>query len=433
MKNSEYTAALVGLWGAWVSSPACSSDDLAVARQTGALGHEHHQQGGHEPARDKRGPHELVVDAHIHLWDLPRFIANPGAGDTLLEQIAPAYSGDPNLPDELRTSTLHDGGGFPDQCCPSQATGYQSSWTTPDPASNWLIHDYLVSDYDATPGGRQVDKIILIESTLDPSQTVQGNKWMLDLVAASDQLYSYVGNMDPTADQGTFDGWLAELGANNLLVGIRVPNGIWDTQAGNLGATSIANIDKLVALGISVLEAPDDAPTGLIVGLATHWPSAKIVVDHDGGRNHDFLPDPSWEARLTEISAKRNVYVKVSDITRWNEAEQGAEFTTPYNSSTDVSKYLPALDVLYTKFGADRLLWGSNWPVSDTAGRGGPKEGGTDTINIQLALTKEWLDSKPEGARRKILGLNSLHVYHPRSKEECSRAATLFGRTHGKG
>jgi hypothetical protein len=36
----------------------------------------------------------LVVDAHIHLWDLPRFIPNLDAGDTLLEQIAPAYSGE---------------------------------------------------------------------------------------------------------------------------------------------------------------------------------------------------------------------------------------------------------------------------------------------------------------------------------------------------
>jgi len=76
-------------------------------------------------------------------------------------------------------------------------------------------------------------------------------------------------------------------------------------------------------------------------------------------------------AQQTEaLSAKRNVYIKVSDITRWNEAEQGADFVTPYNSSTDVSKYAPALDVMYRKFGADRLLWASNWPVSDTAGRG---------------------------------------------------------------
>jgi hypothetical protein len=66
------------------------------------------------------------------------------------------------------------------------------------------------------------------------------------------------------------------------------------------------------------------------------------------------------------------------------------------------------------------------------AGRGDLKEGGTDTINIQLALTKEWLNRKPEGARRKILGLNSLQVYHPRSKEACRRAATLFERTHGR-
>ena len=393
----KISAPVVAFLGLGFGLSACDSTDSPLDQQTEAL-----------------GIHGMVVDSHIHLWDLPRFIPNPSAGDTLLEQIAPAYSGATALPAELQTSTLHDGEGFPDQCCPSQISGYQNTWTTPDPASDWLIHDYLVADYEATPGGQQVDKVILVESTLDPSQTVEGNQWMLDLVAASNKLYSYVGNMDPTADESAFDSWLAALGGNNLLVGIRVPNSIWDAGSNQLTARTIANVDKLVRSGITVLEAPDDAPTDMIVALATQWPRAKVVVDHDGGRSHNFLPDASWEARLAALSAKRNVYVKVSDITRWNEAEQGADFPTPYNASTDVRKYTPALDVLYRKFGADRLLWGSNWPVSDTAGRGGLKEGGTDTINIQLKLVDEWLNCKPASAKKKILGGNSLKVYHPR-------------------
>jgi predicted TIM-barrel fold metal-dependent hydrolase len=413
----KLSASMVAFLWLGFGLPACGSNDSesALAQQTEAL--------------EIRG---LVVDAHIHLWDLPRFIPNPDAGDTLLEQIAPAYSGDPALPDELVTSTLHDGGGFPDQCCPSQASGYQNTWTTPDPASDWLIHDYLVADYEATPGGQRVDKVVLIESSLNPSRTVQGNQWMLDLVAASNKLYSYVGNIDPTADESTFDSWLAALGGNNLLVGIRVPNSIWDAGNNQLTARTITNIEKLVRIGITVLEAPDDAPTGMIVALATQWPRSKVVVDHDGGRSHNFLPDASWEARLTALSAKRNVYIKVSDITRWNEAEQGADFVTPYNSSTDVSKYAPALDVMYRKFGADRLLWASNWPVSDTAGRGGLKEGGTDTINIQLELVDEWLNNKPASAKKKILGVNSLKVYHPRCQTAGPKTGTaqshaLFG------
>ena len=115
----KISAPVVAFLGLGFGLPACGSNDSesALAQQTEAL--------------EIRGQ---VVDAHIHLWDLPRFIPNPDAGDTLLEQIAPAYSGDPALPAELHTSTLHDGGGFPDQCCPSQASGYQNTWTTPDPA-----------------------------------------------------------------------------------------------------------------------------------------------------------------------------------------------------------------------------------------------------------------------------------------------------------
>lgn len=40
--------------------------------------------------------------------------------------------------------------------------------------------------------------------------------------------------------------------------------------------------------------------------------------------------------------------------------------------------------------------------------------GRPDTINIQLKLVDEWLNCKPTRARKKILGANSLKVYHPR-------------------
>ena len=80
MATMKISASVVAFLGLGFSLPACDSNDSesALDQQTGAL--------------ENCG---LVVDAHIHLWDLPRFIPNPAAGDTLLEQIAPAYSGDP--------------------------------------------------------------------------------------------------------------------------------------------------------------------------------------------------------------------------------------------------------------------------------------------------------------------------------------------------
>ena len=50
------------------------------------------------------------------------------------------------------------------------------------------------------------------------------------------------------------------------------------------------------------------------------------------------------------------VYCKVSGL---------VESTKDKPSPTDVAYYAPTVDVLWDAFGADRLVYGSNWPVSE--------------------------------------------------------------------
>ena len=68
---------------------------------------------------------------------------------------------------------------------------------------------------------------------------------------------------------------------------------------------------------------------------------------------------------------------------------------------TDVSYYAPALDVVWNAFGEDRLIYGSNWPVSTMYGKYGP--------NVDIA--RSYLASKGEVALDKVMWRNAVKAY----------------------
>ena len=54
----------------------------------------------------------------------------------------------------------------------------------------------------------------------------------------------------------------------------------------------------------------------------------------------------------------RNVFCKVSALVEGTGRKDG-------DAPADVAYYRPVLDALWEIFGEDRLIYGSNWPVSD--------------------------------------------------------------------
>jgi len=92
--------------------------------------------------------------------------------------------------------------------------------------------------------------------------------------------------------------------------------------------------------------------------LAERVPDLRLVLDHlakppiASGVGFD-----AWAAQLEAAAVAPNVYAKLSglntacDWTRWTAAD-----------------WAPSVDVAFRAFGADRLLFGSDWPVANLAG-----------------------------------------------------------------
>jgi L-fucono-1,5-lactonase len=70
-------------------------------------------------------------------------------------------------------------------------------------------------------------------------------------------------------------------------------------------------------------------------------------------------------------------------------------------ASTEPVAAVLHFDVLMTAFGEDRMIWGSNWPVSDLGG----------SFAGQIRLAEEYLAPMGQRVRDKVMFKNALRFY----------------------
>ena len=97
-----------------------------------------------------------------------------------------------------------------------------------------------------------------------------------------------------------------------------------------------------------------------VTEVAKRLPDLKIMINHLGGLNITHEPfDAAWKQAIEKAAQYENVYCKVSGI-----FQRAGVKPTPKNRSF----YVPVFEVVFEAFGEDRVVYGSNWPVSDRGG-----------------------------------------------------------------
>jgi predicted TIM-barrel fold metal-dependent hydrolase len=340
-----------------------------------------------------------IIDAHIHMWQLPRSLPPMGDFGT--------YPGDPT-------------DGF---CCSISASN-------PSGAVPWLQQNALMSNYLANWGGRRVNQVVLIESSVGvtPTYIIQSNNWMLETAAndtngldGSSRILAVSGALDTTEDPGTFENQLMQLAANPLFVGIRLGDlgSIFNsgpTTFANLKPNVLQNLKMMASLGLQI-DANGILGTPLAqIGQAT---GISIVMDHYAGEGNTFTPSSAWVQDMRNAATYPGLHIKVSDSDVLSEAALGGYTFGPgqFQPIADPTQYYPVMEFLFNLFGPKRLLWGSNWPVSRYSGIL------TDPVEFQIDLWESFLDQQVHGpagssaadARYDIMYGNSLRVYGPGS------------------
>ena len=114
------------------------------------------------------------------------------------------------------------------------------------------------------------------------------------------------------------------------------------------------------------------------------------------GRPKGPAVDPAWAQAMRQVAASPNVSMKFSsyfDV-------YGAGPNT-WRAPTAVDAYRAFFDVLFESFGADRLVFASNWPVNELGG----------TLADEITIAEAYLAPRGREVRDKVMYRNAMRIY----------------------
>jgi predicted TIM-barrel fold metal-dependent hydrolase len=219
-----------------------------------------------------------------------------------------------------------------------------------DPAYSKLARSFLPCDYQAATKGYRVKQSVYVEVDSRPSDQHREAEYVLGLAEHS---AGGIGGVVIGARPGSegFRGYVTAFAGHQHVKGVREV--LFDRPPGHcLGDGFIRGVQLLGELGLCFdVEIPYDQLADACV-LFDRCPGTQFVLDHCG---HPDLTDrglAGWKARVSEIAARDNVAVKVSGLF------SGVEV---FPQQLDLVAVV--INHLFTVFGSERLLFGSDWPV----------------------------------------------------------------------
>lgn len=214
-----------------------------------------------------------------------------------------------------------------------------------------LYRRVLPKDYLALPVSQPVTGTVVVEA----SPWVEDNQWVLDLAAKEPFIVGLVGNLPVGTRQ--FAGHLKRFAANRLFRGIRIRDRRLDGTLEN--AAFVSDLELLADHDLSLDLVGDLEILRYADRLAEIVPALRIVTDHLAGLTVDGKAPPAdWLEKMKALARRPSIYFKVSGLV---EGTGRADGTAP----KEVEFYRPVLDAMTKMFGSERLIYASNWPVSE--------------------------------------------------------------------
>jgi predicted TIM-barrel fold metal-dependent hydrolase len=214
-----------------------------------------------------------------------------------------------------------------------------------------LYRRVLPKDYRALPVPHPVTGTVVLEA----SPWIEDNQWVLDLAAGDPFIVGFVGNLP--VGTNAFAGLLQRFAANKLFRGIRIRD---RKLQGTLEESAFISDLKLLT--------DNDLSLDLVGGreilvfadrLAQKVPNLRIIIDHLAGVAVDGkAPPKEWVQQVQVLTRRRNVYFKLSGLVEGTGRSDGS-------APSNVEFYRPVLDAMRELLGPERLIYASNWPVSE--------------------------------------------------------------------
>jgi L-fuconolactonase len=266
---------------------------------------------------------------------------------------------------------------------------HQHFWSTSRDDYGWLTaelgviyRDFQPADLAPLIAKAGVEKTILVQAAQSEAETL----YLLDIAAQTDFVAGVVGWVDMEA-QGAADrvAFLAGKG----VIGLRpMVQDIEDTHWLLRPALRPA-IEAMIAhdLRFDALVQPRHLP--IIPEFMAAYPALHVVIDHGAKPNIANGTFQPWADGMARIAAETTAYCKLSGLVTEAEADWTPEDIKPFIAH------------LITCFGAERLIWGSDWPVLNLA----------SDYESWHRLVGEFLSGMNDTEREKIMGGNAAQFY----------------------
>jgi len=254
------------------------------------------------------------------------------------------------------------------------------------PKDSPLYRTVLPKHLRAQKQFRPVTGTLIIEA----SPRLEDNAWLLDLAKDDPFVVGIVGNLEPGSPK--FAEHVERFAANPLFRGIRI---LVTSLKELLVNNSMADLKRLADHDLSLDVNGGPETPGVVAQLAPRVPSLRIVQNHVGNVKITSAPPPrDWTEGIRAAASYPNVYCKISALVQ-GAARDGQK------PPTDLDFYRPYIDVVWNAFGDERVIYGSDWPVSDAA---------ADYATLQR-IAMEYAFEKGEQTTRQFCSLNAKKAY----------------------
>jgi len=252
------------------------------------------------------------------------------------------------------------------------------------PKGSPLHRDWLPDDLRPLLEQAGLDGSIAVQAR----QTLEESRWLLELADRHPLIKGVVGWVDLRADN--VEEQLARFAAHPKFVGVRHVVQDEPDDEFMVRPDFLRGIAKLKAHGLKydILIYPKQLPAA--IELVRRHPEQPFVLDHIAKPLiKDGVVSP-WREQIRELAKHPNVLCKVSGM-----------ITEANWTGWKAADFKPYLDIVFSTFGEDRLMYGSDWPVALHAG----------SYERVFGLVNDYVASMSTPARAAFFGGNAAKFY----------------------
>lgn len=230
-----------------------------------------------------------------------------------------------------------------------------------------LDRQYRPADMAPLLRAHGIDRTVLVQAAATTHET----EYMLGLADATDWIAGVVGwiDFDDAGQRAT----LERLARHPKLVGVRpmiqdIPDDDWMLR------DDVAwGYDAVTALGLrfDALGFPRHLPN--VYALLTRRPDMRVVIDHCMKPDVAGHAIDAWAEWMARLARDTEACVKLSGLVTEARAHWAVDDLRPY------------VDTIFEHFGADRIMWGSDWPVCRLRAEYGVWLGAAEALTAHLS------------------------------------------------